>query len=81
MRSDQPSRGDRLKSAIMAMGAWSLALIGWQMISNPRDWLSIAEFGTANSYIQIAMLTGVAVPFIGLVLALYFDPQKDRAKQ
>ena len=73
MQNDQPSTGNRLASAFLTMGAWSIALISWQMICNPNDWLNIAPVGTPTFTIQMIVLLGTAVPFIASGLAHYFE--------
>lgn len=76
MQSNESSASTRMLSAVIAMSAWTLALISWQVLTNPRHWLNIMELGTAGFNVQVAVLFGIVAPWICLALSLYFDPQK-----
>ena len=60
------------------MGACSLALVCWQIISSPKAWLNIAPIGTPTFTIQMIVLLGTAVPFIASGLVNYFELRGNR---
>ena len=81
MRNNELSPSGRLLSAFITTGCWSFALVCWSsLIQSPKDWLDISHFGSTTFFIQLVDLTGVAVPWIGLALALCFESKNDRGK-
>jgi hypothetical protein len=65
----QRSTRERLWSAITAMGAWSLALVTWRLLVS-----GFAPFGTVVFYIQLVVILGIALPWIGLLLSVKNRP-------
>jgi hypothetical protein len=80
MPNSELSPSSRLVSAFTAIGWWSFALICWSALHSPKEWLDLSHFGSTKFYIQLVVLTGVAVPWIGLALALFFESKDGRGK-